>query len=80
MSHIEVSTEYHSLPAVESLDVAEESVLPLHAVVEAAQPVLGVGRIDCDEIECLILKGYDTPLMVMHRGFIIDNVSIHDRA
>ena len=65
MGYIEVATDDDGLPAVELLEVAEEVVLPLHAVVETAQTVLAVRGIDGDEVEVRHLQRDDASFVVV---------------
>ena len=63
--HVQVATYYHRLLCVQTLDVLQEVVLPLHAVVETAQSVLRVRRVARHEIEVLHLKRYHSALVVV---------------
>ena len=48
MGHVQISAQDHRLFAVQVFQVGAQVVLPLHAVVNAGQLVLGVGYIDID--------------------------------
>ena len=50
---------------VEPADKLTEGIVPLHAVGQAAQAILGVGGIDGDIVEVEVLQGDDVPLVVM---------------
>src|SRR3712207_7314314 len=65
MGHVEVTAHDDRLVGVEPTHVSSEIVLPFHAIVEAAQLVLRVGRVDCDEVKVFIFKRDDTSLVVV---------------
>ena len=65
VGHIEVATDDDGLLAVQPVEIGLEVGLPLHAVGEAAQLVLGVGRIDADQEEVGHLQREDAPLVVV---------------
>ena len=65
MSHIEVAAEDDGLLGVEALKVGTEGILPRHAVVEALQTVLRVGRIAADQKEIGHLEGDNAPFVIV---------------
>ena len=65
MRDVHVAADHDGLYVVELDEVVAEGVLPLHAVVEALEPVLGVRRVDADEVEVLELQRYDPALGVV---------------
>ena len=65
MRDVHVAADHDGLYVVELHEVFAEGVLPLHAVVEALEAVLGVRRVDADEVEVLELQRYDPALGVV---------------
>ena len=65
MGHVHVAADDDRLFGIELLQVVLEIVFPMHAVVEAAEAVLGVGRIDVDEVEVGHLERDDAPFVVV---------------
>ena len=65
VGHIEVATDDDGLLAVQPVEIGLKVGLPLHAVGEAAQLVLGVGRIDADQEKVGHLQREDAPLVVV---------------
>ena len=65
MGDVHVPTDDDGLLRVELPQVGAEGVLPGHAVVDALEAVLRVGRIDADEKEALILQRHGPALGVV---------------
>ena len=67
MGHIQVAAEDHGLFLLQLFEISQKSFFPLHPVIQAFQAVLGVGRVDGDQIKFLIFQGNDPSLMVVLR-------------
>ena len=65
MRDIEVAAKHYGLDFVKLDNVISEAILPIHTVIEAFKPVLGVWSVYRDEIIVLKLKGNDPSLCVM---------------
>ena len=65
MRHVQVAAHNDGFLLVQFQQIGTEGVLPGHAVIQAAQPVLAVGRVAGDEVEVGHLQRDDTSLMVM---------------
>ena len=65
MGHIHVAAHHHGLLPVKGEQVVQKSILPRHAVVQPAQPLLRIRRIDADQEKTLQLQRDHTPLTVM---------------
>ena len=74
VSHVHVATHYHRLARIESKQIGAEIVFPAHAVVEAAQSVLAVGRIDAHQEEFVHFKRNHTSLVVV----LVDAYAVGD--
>ena len=67
MGHVHVPADDDRLLLIQGNKIVPESVLPAHAVVDALQPVLGVGGVNTDQIEVFILQRDDPALGVVLR-------------
>ena len=65
MRHVHVPADDHGLLRVQAEKIASKSVLPGHAVVQALQPVLGVGRVDADQEKAGVFQRNGPPLPVV---------------
>ena len=66
MRYVEVTAHYHRLAlCLKAVEEGAEIVFPCHAVVEAAEFVLRVGRVAGDEEEIGHLEGDDSSLVVV---------------
>ena len=65
MCHIQVAAVDHRLFGVQLRQIGADVVLPLHAVVQTGQLVLGVGGVAADQIEVLELSGDDPALVAV---------------
>ena len=65
MRHVQVAAEHHGLSSIEVEDVAAEGVVPRHAIVQASQFILRVGRVDGDEIKVFKFEGDNTSFVVV---------------
>ena len=65
MGHIEVTAVDDGLLPVEALQVVAHGVFPGHPVIEALQPVLGIGRVAAYEEEVLHLERDDAAFVVV---------------
>lgn len=63
--HVEVAAGHYGLLGIELEKIGAEVVVPFHAVVKAAEPVLRVRSIDVHQEEILQFNGDDTPFVVM---------------
>ena len=63
--HIQVAAHNHRFLGIKPLQVDAKIVLPRHAVVEAAQTVLTVGRVASHEVEIRHLKRNHTSFVVV---------------
>ena len=63
--HIQVAAHNHRFLGIKSLQVGAKIVLPRHAVVEAAQTVLTVGRVASHEVEIRHFERDHTSLVVV---------------
>ena len=66
VGHVQVAAEDDGLLGIEALEIGLEIILPRHAVVEALETVLRVGRVAAHQEEVVHLKRDHTPLMVVH--------------
>lgn len=62
---IQVAAEDDRLVRVQPQEVSAERILPLHAVGQACQLVLGIGRVDGYQVKVLIFQCNDAPFLVM---------------
>ena len=65
MGHVHVAADDDGFLLVEPTQISLEVGFPLHAVVQAPQSVLRIGRIDGDEIERGHFERDDAPLVVV---------------
>ena len=65
MRHVQVTAIYDGFLSVQLHEVGTQVRFPLHAVVEALQPVLRVRRIAAHEIEVLHFQSDEAPLVVV---------------
>ena len=65
VGHVQVATQDDGLLLVELLQVLTEVILPRHAVVQAFQAVLRVGRVAANQIELLHFQRQHTAFMVV---------------
>ena len=65
VGHVHIAADDHGLLGVQPLQVGAEIVLPLHAVVDALELVLGVGRIDRHQPEIRVFQRDDPALGVV---------------
>lgn len=65
VGYVHIATDDDGLLVVELHEEVAEGVFPLHAVVEAAQAVLGVGGVDTDEEEVGHLECDDASFVVV---------------
>ena len=65
MRHVHVAAHDDGFSLVQPFQVGSEVLLPLHAVVESAKPVLTVGHIDIDKEEVGHFERDDSPLVVV---------------
>ena len=65
MGHIHVPGSHHRLGLRQLQQVSPERVLPGHPVVEALQPVLGIGRVDRHEIKIFEFRRNHPALVVV---------------
>ena len=65
MGHVQIAAVDHRLFGVQLHKVLPDIVLPFHAVVKAGQLILGVGSIAAHQIEVLVLRRDDPPLMAV---------------
>ena len=65
MGHVQIAAQQHGLDLIELLQIRPEVVLPLHAVVQSLQAVLGVGRVAAHQIERAHVAGDDPALVVV---------------
>ena len=65
MCYIHVAAHEHGLLTVETAEVVAESVVPCHAIGEAAQTVLRIGRVDRDDVKAVVFEGYYASFVVM---------------
>ena len=73
MSYIQVATQDDGLLLIQLLEIVAESVFPRHAVFQALQAVLRVGRIAAYQEEVLHLQRDDAPFVVVQ----VDADAIH---
>ena len=64
VGHVQIAAEDHGLFLFQPLQIGQKSVLPLHAVGQAGQTVLGIGGVHGDEKEVRELQGDHPALMV----------------
>ena len=62
---VQIAAEDDRLLGVELLQVAAQVVLPLHAVVDARQLVLGVGHIEVHKVKIRVFQRDGAPLVVV---------------
>ena len=65
MGHIEVATEDNGLHGVELFQITAERVFPRHAILQATEAILRVGRIAADEEEVGHLERDDAALVIV---------------
>ena len=65
MGHVQVPAVHHRLCFVQTLEIVQQIVLPLHAVADAGQLALGVGGVAVHQPELGIFQGDEPPLVVM---------------
>ena len=65
VGHVQVTADDHRLFGVQVQQVSTQVILPLHAVVNAGQFVLGVGHIQVHQIEVLEFQGDGPALMAV---------------
>ena len=75
VGHVEVAAEDDGFLTVEVHEVGTEVVVPRHAVVEALEAVLRVGRVAVDEEEPGHFKCDDAPFVVV----VVDAHAVGDR-
>ena len=74
MGHVHVAADDDRLGFVQLAQVGAEIVLPAHAVVDALEPVLGVGGVDADQIEVRVFQRDHAALVavLLHADVIRD--------
>ena len=65
MGDVHVAADDDGLAGVEPQEIVAEGVLPRHAVVQATEAVLRIGRVDGHEEEVVHLQRDDAPLTVV---------------
>ena len=65
MGYVQIAAVDHRLAPVQGHEVLPQVILPLHAVVQPLQPVLGIGRVAADQVKGLVLQGDEPSLMVV---------------
>ena len=65
MRHIQVATIDDGLLLVQSREIAAQVVFPLHAIVQALEPILRVGRVAAHQEEVVHLQGDESALGVV---------------
>ena len=68
MGHVHVAADDHGLLGVQRAGIGTEIILPGHAVVQALEPVLGVGHIDADQIEVFVFQRDAAALVAVGLG------------
>ena len=64
VGHVHVPADDHGFALVQFAEIGPEVVLPAHAVVDALEPVLGVGGIDADQVKVRVFQR-DGPTLVV---------------
>ena len=72
VGHVQVAAVNDRLGPVQGDEVIPQVVLPLHAVVDPLQPVLGVGGVAAYQVEGPVLQSDEPPLVVV--GFPVHAV------
>ena len=65
MGHVQVAAVDDRLNLVQLHEVLPQGVLPLHAVVQPLELVLGVGGVTAHQVKFLILQGDEPSLVVV---------------
>ena len=65
MGHIEIAAVDHRLRLIQLHQIVPQIVLPLHAVVQPGQLVLGVGRVAAHQIEFRVFRRNDPSLVAV---------------
>ena len=65
MSHVHISADNDGFLPIQFQKVIAEAALPFHAVTQAAQLVLRIGRIDANKVESGIFKGNHATFVVV---------------
>ena len=63
--HIKVAAEHNGLSCFQVFEVGTQVLVPLLAIVEAAQAVLGIGHVGRHEVEVFVLGRNDAALVVV---------------
>ena len=76
MRHVKVTTEDDGFAAVKCRYVRTESVLPLHTIVKAFQPVLRIGHIGSENVVPLIFQRHHPAFMVVYAVTVVGYTTI----